>query len=57
MGCGVWGVRCGVWVEGSCHPALRPATIVLEDEGVLRVRVPVSGSRSECSQRFLLLQN
>ena len=48
---------CGVRVEGSSHPALPPASLVLEDEGVIGVRVPVSGSRSEDSQRFMLLQN
>ena len=47
VGCGVWGVGCGVWGEGSSHPALRPATLVLEDEGVIGVRVPVSGLKSE----------
>jgi len=46
-GCGVWGVGCGVWGKGSSHPALRPASLVLEDEGVIGVRVPVSGLKSE----------
>ena len=38
---------CGVRVEGSSHPALPPASLVLEDEGVIGVRVPVSGLKSE----------
>ena len=45
VGCGMKGVGRGVWGVGSSHPAIPLATIVLEDERVLRVSVPILGLR------------